>query len=108
MARRRKTKVKRAKLVAPVPEPPIGSEPARVGRLRFDDRGDVFEESSFATEAELQGFRGRQLPLAMGNGEQPIEDLPMFSVGMDTHTCEKCGQWLASHNEDGSCIEEVA
>ncbi len=29
---------------------------ARIGRHRFDDRGDLYEESSFAIETELQGF----------------------------------------------------
>ncbi len=110
MARRKKGKFRKAKLVAapPAPGPDAENGQARVGRLRFDDRGGLFEESSFATEAELQGFKARQLPLAMGSGERPIEELPMFSSGMDTQPCEKCGQWLASHNEDGSCVEAVA
>jgi len=33
----------------------------------------------YATESERNGFRPRQLPLGIGNGERSIEDLPLFS-----------------------------
>ncbi|KKL70888.1 hypothetical protein LCGC14_2100410, partial [marine sediment metagenome] len=54
-------------------------EEAVVGRGRFTETGEVVQESTFATEAELQGFRGEQGRLAVGVGEQPVETAgPMF------------------------------
>src|SRR3990172_4367287 len=55
---------------------PGKEEPVR--RLRFNDKGEVLDESTFATEAELQGFKEEQLPLGLGPGERPIDDLPLF------------------------------
>ena len=50
-----------------------------VGRARFDETGQVRQESTFATEAELQGARPEQGRLGMGAGEQPVETAgPMF------------------------------
>ena len=50
----------------------------KVRRLRFTDKGEVLEESTYVTEAELQGFHEEQMPLGIGAGERPLADLPMF------------------------------
>ena len=46
----------------------------KVKRLRFTDKGEVLEESTYVTEAELQGFQEEQMPLGIGAGERPIEE----------------------------------
>ena len=51
-----------------------------VRRLRFAHRGDLFEESTFATEAELAGAIEHQLELGIGPGEQPLPTAgPLFA-----------------------------
>ena len=81
---------------------------APIRRLRFTDKGEVIEESTFATEAEQQGFRESQMPLGIASGERPIEDLPLFghdcmenavpytSDGALGHgwECGRCGKFL--------------
>lgn len=50
-----------------------------VRRLRFDHRGHLFEESTFATEAELAGATEHQLELGIGPGERPLPTAgPLF------------------------------
>ena len=54
------------------------SEPL-VGRARFTETGEIVPESTFATEAELQGFRAKQAPLMREFGTQPTETAgPLF------------------------------
>jgi hypothetical protein len=48
-----------------------------VRRLTFDDRCQLAEESTFQTEAELNGVTLKQLILPICNGERPIEG-PLF------------------------------
>ena len=45
--------------ISPVEEVPTPT----VGRARFTERGEIIEEPTFATEAELQGYRATQAPL---------------------------------------------
>ena len=33
----------------------------------------------YATERELNGIKDVQLPLGIGSGERPVEELPMFA-----------------------------
>ena len=49
---------------------------------------DGEQKPLYATETERNGFRPRQLPLAIGSGERPIEDLPLFAV--PTLNCHLC------------------
>ena len=50
-----------------------------VGRARFTEAGEIVEEPTFATEAELGGVRATQAPLMREFGERPIETAgPMF------------------------------
>jgi len=49
-----------------------------VGRLAFDIRGLVIEETTYLTEAELNGVTLKQLLLPIANGERPIEG-PLFA-----------------------------
>jgi len=50
-----------------------------VGRARFTETGQVIEEPTFATEAELGGYRATQAPLMRERGVLPIETAgPMF------------------------------
>ncbi|KKN08520.1 hypothetical protein LCGC14_1055890 [marine sediment metagenome] len=52
---------------------------ALVGRGRFTETGEVVQEPTFATEGELQGFRGEQGELGIGAGERPVETAgPLF------------------------------
>jgi hypothetical protein len=50
-----------------------------VQRLTFDARCQLAEESTFLTEAELNGVTLQQLLLPIGNGERPIEG-PLFDT----------------------------
>jgi len=56
-------------------------EEALVTRARFTERGEVIEEPTFATEAELAGIRPVQAELGIAAGERPIETAgPMFKA----------------------------
>ena len=46
-----------------------------VKRIRFTEQGEIIEEDTFATENAVQP---RQMELAIGSGEQPLETLPLF------------------------------
>lgn len=54
-------------------------EDATVGRGRFTETGETVQEPTFATEGELQGYRGQQGELGIGAGERPVETSgPLF------------------------------
>jgi len=53
-----------------------------VHRLTFDARCHLVEESTFLTEAELNGVTLNQLLLPIGNGERPIEG-PLFDTNAE-------------------------
>ena len=58
-----------------------------VRRLRFDVRAEIVEESTYATEGELSGYKGQQLPMSIGQGQLPLTTLPLFA-----NTSEKGNQ----------------
>lgn len=75
-----------------------------VGRIRFDERGELVEESVYATEGELNGFGGEQLKLGIGAGERPLSELPMFG---QADLCAACWEEMDGVEEmagpDGLC-----
>ena len=54
-----------------------------VQRLTFDARCQLVEESTFLTEADLNGVTLRQLILPIGNGDRPIEG-PLFDTNAES------------------------
>ena len=54
-----------------VRRPSPREEDDAVRRLRFSATGELVDESTFATEAELAGFRPEQAVLPIGAGERP-------------------------------------
>ena len=68
---------------------PEHTDDSIVRRLRFDTRGDLYEESTFLTERELAGIWEKQgrLPLDVPPAEQPVETAgPLLSHHKEADT----------------------
>lgn len=49
-----------------------------MAKLVAQGKLDGTAKPMYATEAELQGFKETQMPLGIGPGDLPLEELPMF------------------------------